>query len=215
MENIRAVVFDVGETLIDESRIWLRWADYLGVPPATLLGLLGAAVGRNEAVKDYFALVRPGFEWDQALQQWEREQPDSLQASFDKEDLYPDVLETLGALKALGYKVFISGNQPPQATPQLEAMALPVDIIWNSADMGHEKPASEFFDKVIELADCAPTQIVYVGDRFDNDVVPALKAGLKPVMLRRGVWGYLQAGQAQELGVPVIDSLAELLDILA
>jgi FMN phosphatase YigB (HAD superfamily) len=52
-------------------------------------------------------------------------------------------------------------------------------------------------------------------DRFDNDVVPALNAGLKPVMLRRGVWGYLQAGEAQELGVPVIDSLAELLDMLA
>ena len=28
---IKAVVFDVGETLIDETRIWSRWADRLGV----------------------------------------------------------------------------------------------------------------------------------------------------------------------------------------
>ena len=31
---VRAVVFDVGETLVDESRLWLRWADRLGVTPA-------------------------------------------------------------------------------------------------------------------------------------------------------------------------------------
>src|SRR6266446_6422224 len=31
---IRLVVFDVGETLIDESRMWGEWADWLGVPRA-------------------------------------------------------------------------------------------------------------------------------------------------------------------------------------
>jgi FMN phosphatase YigB (HAD superfamily) len=29
---IRAVFFDIGETLVDESRSWLGWADWLGVP---------------------------------------------------------------------------------------------------------------------------------------------------------------------------------------
>ena len=38
---IKAVVFDVGETLIDETRIWSRWADRLGVPRFAMLGLLG------------------------------------------------------------------------------------------------------------------------------------------------------------------------------
>ncbi len=29
---IHAVVFDVGETLIDETRAWGVWADHLGIP---------------------------------------------------------------------------------------------------------------------------------------------------------------------------------------
>ena len=29
---IEAVVFDVGETLVDETRAWSAWADHLGVP---------------------------------------------------------------------------------------------------------------------------------------------------------------------------------------
>ena len=31
---IKAVIFDVGETLIDESRVWRGWAAYLKVPEA-------------------------------------------------------------------------------------------------------------------------------------------------------------------------------------
>jgi FMN phosphatase YigB (HAD superfamily) len=29
---IKAVCFDLGETLIDETRMWSEWAAYLGVP---------------------------------------------------------------------------------------------------------------------------------------------------------------------------------------
>ena len=45
---IEAVVFDVGETLVDETRAWEGWADHLGVPRLTFLGVLGAAIERGE-----------------------------------------------------------------------------------------------------------------------------------------------------------------------
>ena len=32
MTSIEAVVFDVGETLVDETRPWGEWADHLGIP---------------------------------------------------------------------------------------------------------------------------------------------------------------------------------------
>ena len=38
---VKAVVFDVGETLIDESGTWERAADAAGVPHFTLMGVLG------------------------------------------------------------------------------------------------------------------------------------------------------------------------------
>ncbi|MBA2247880.1 MAG: HAD hydrolase-like protein, partial [Chloroflexia bacterium] len=40
----------------------------------------------------------------------------------------------------------------------------------------------------------SPAQVVYVGDRLDNDVLPAQAIGMHAVFLRRGPWGYLHAG---------------------
>jgi FMN phosphatase YigB (HAD superfamily) len=57
-----------------------------------------------------------------------------------------------------------------------------------------------------------PSEVAYVGDRVDNDVLPALAAGLVAVHVRRGPWGLLQETPDS---VPVIDSLAELARTLA
>ena len=46
--NVRAVFFDVGETLVDESRMWGEWADWLGVPRFTFFAVLGAVIARGE-----------------------------------------------------------------------------------------------------------------------------------------------------------------------
>ena len=45
--RIRAVCFDVGETLIDETRHWEGWADFLGVPRLTLFATLGMTMLRG------------------------------------------------------------------------------------------------------------------------------------------------------------------------
>lgn len=57
---IRAVVFDVGETLIDETRIWAAWADWYGVPHLTLFGVLGGLIARGEDHRKLFEIMRPG-----------------------------------------------------------------------------------------------------------------------------------------------------------
>jgi hypothetical protein len=45
---LKAVFFDVGETLIDETRDWGEWADYLGVTRLTLFAALGAVINRGQ-----------------------------------------------------------------------------------------------------------------------------------------------------------------------
>jgi FMN phosphatase YigB (HAD superfamily) len=71
-----------------------------------------------------------------------------------------------------------------------------------------EKPSRAFFERVVVEAGCEPDEVAYVGDRVDNDVVPAVEAGLVAVHVRRGPWGYLQRG-AERAAVRV-DSLADL-----
>src|SRR5450756_841754 len=61
---IRAVVFDVGETLIDETRLWTAWADRLGLPRLTFLAALGAVIARGGDHRTVFGLFRPGFDVD-------------------------------------------------------------------------------------------------------------------------------------------------------
>ena len=53
---IRAVVFDVGETLVDETRAWSDWADWLGIPRLTLFAVLGAVIAHGQ---DHRELPRP------------------------------------------------------------------------------------------------------------------------------------------------------------
>src|SRR4029078_6052978 len=60
--EIRAVVFDVGETLLDESRAWSEWARCLGVSDLTLAAVLGATIARGQDHIEALRIVRPGFD---------------------------------------------------------------------------------------------------------------------------------------------------------
>lgn len=212
---IRAVVFDVGETLVDESRLWLRWADRLGVTALTFLGALGACAAGDRPVEDAFELVRPGIDVAAEEAAWAAADPDGLRNGFDADDLYPDVRPALTRMRDAGLRLVIAGNQPPRALTSLRAMNLPVDEIRNSAELGVEKPDPGFFAAAADLAGVAPEQIAYVGDRTDNDVLPAADSGMRPILIRRGPWGHLHARRPEAARATIIDSLLELPGLLA
>ena len=212
---VAVAAFDIGETLIDETRIWSRWADRLGVTRLTFLGVLGAMAAAGRPHRDAFEVVRPGIVLDEELARWKAEDPAGLREDFDVDDLYADVRPCFAALHAAGIEVVIAGNQPPQARGALEAMELGVDRIVISEDIGVEKPDPAFFAAVADIAGVEPERIAYVGDRVDNDVTPARRAGMRAVLVRRGPWGHLQAEwpQAAE-AAHVIDALTELPPLL-
>lgn len=216
---VRAVVFDVGETLIDETRIWTRWADRLGVPALTFLGVLGGCAALDLSHRHAFEMVRPDLDVPAEIERWAADDPTGLRENFDADDLDPDVREALAALRAAGLAVVIAGNQPPQARAALEAMDLPVDAIRTSDEWAVQKPDPRFFTRVTELVTeltgVPATEIAYVGDRLDNDVLPAADAGMMPILIRRGPWGYLHAERPEAARVTVVDSLRELPALLA
>ncbi|WP_245646001.1 HAD family hydrolase [Nocardiopsis trehalosi] len=209
--TISSVVFDVGETLVDETRIFGRWADRLGVPRLAFFGLLGAVLAEGRPLVDAFHLVRPGFRLDAESAAWLAEEPESLRENFDADDLYPDVRPALAELRAMGLALVVAGNQPTAAGPALRAMDLPVDQIHVSDDWGVAKPDPAFFTRVREVCGTRPEEILYVGDRVDNDVLPAREAGMRTVLLRRGILGHLHAERPEAARADaVLDGLAEL-----
>lgn len=187
---IRAVVFDVGETLIDETRAWAAWADFMGVPHFTFFAAMGVVIANGWHHHRVFELVRPGF--DRAAAQAER-RARGWRYGFEFGDFYPDAIPCLRALKAAGFQVGLAGNQPEEAEGALHALGAPADFIASSARWGVEKPSPAFFAKVAEAAGVPAAEIAYVGDRLDNDVLPAADAGMTAIFLRRGPWGLAHA----------------------
>ena len=105
----------------------------------------------------------------------------------------------------------VAGNQS-EVLERWTRDTLPVSMIGSSVSWGVRKPDPAFFARMVAEAGCEPGALAYVGDRVDNDVVPALAAGLVAVHVRRGPWGRLQRAPADAL---VVDSLDQLPDALA
>jgi HAD superfamily hydrolase (TIGR01549 family) len=173
--RVRAVVFDIGETLLDESTEYSTWADWLGVPRHTFSAMFGAVIARGDDYRQTFHHFRSGF--DLTGERLRREEAD-FGEHFDEGDLYPDARPSLEKLKQLGFLIGAAGNQTVQAEQQLRALNLPVDFIGTSAGWGVEKPSAGFFARIVGECGCPPEEIAYVGDRLDNDVRPALAAGI-------------------------------------
>jgi FMN phosphatase YigB (HAD superfamily) len=189
LTHIKAVFFDIGETLVNEGEINGRWADWLGVPRHTFLTRLGAFLATGGSHRDLFELFRPGF--DVATEE-KRRAAAGVPNGFGPADLYPDARGCIDELRAQGLYVGVAGNQPAQAADDFAALGLDVDVVGISALWGVEKPAPEFFARCVAEAGCAPAELLYVGDRIDNDVRPGLAYGVRVAHLRRGPWGYIQ-----------------------
>jgi HAD superfamily hydrolase (TIGR01549 family) len=199
--GLKAVFFDVGETLVDEERWWRELAERGGLQPHVVWAALGVTVARGEehdALWAHLGIAKPTGWWEEL--------------TYELDDLYPDALGCLEAVRELGLRVGIVGNQ----TQELERWAresLPADVVASSASLGVRKPEPAFFERVVELAGAEPSEIAYVGDRVDNDVLPAARAGLVAVHVRRGPWGRLQASPPE--AALVVDDLTSLPDALA
>jgi HAD superfamily hydrolase (TIGR01549 family) len=185
---VTAIVFDVGETLVDETRDWEAAADACGVPRFTLMALVGAAISRGES-------HRRAFEWLGV---------DHVPSGFTEGDLYPDALPALRGLRERGIRVGAVGNM---GVVHEDVVRPHVDFVASSERWGVAKPSPAFFARVCEAAGLDARDVTYVGDRVDNDVAPALACGLHAVHIRRGPWGHLHETPA---GARRIDSLLEL-----
>jgi FMN phosphatase YigB (HAD superfamily) len=161
MAGLSVVVFDVGETLVDEAATYARWE----------------AEGRTEGIP------------------------------FCDQDLHADALDCLATLREGGFRLGAAGNMHTWHEDFLQDH---VDFVGSSERWGVEKPAAGFFQAIVEQAGVPAADIAYVGDRVDNDVVPALAAGMTAVRVRRGA----HAADDTPAGVPEIESLVELPDVL-
>jgi len=205
---IKAVVFDIGETLTSDTRYWADWATWLGVPQHTMSALVGTVLAQGLDNAEAIRIIKPGCD---VPAEWDARRKAGHDEYLDESDLYPDVRAALQQLKDASLWVGVAGNQNLRAGQLLRKLQLPIDGLATSAEWGIAKPKPGFFQHIIDWAPGQPDEILYVGDHPANDITPTRTAGLRAAHIRRGPIGLTTPAPDADW---TVNSLTELADIL-
>jgi hypothetical protein len=116
---IKAVVFDVGEVLVDETRENCAWADWLGVPRHTFSAVYGCTDRRGTRLDGDIPDLPPGFDISRERELRARS---GIPEAPDDNDLYPD-----RRCRPFGRPVWVglAGNQTMRAGSLLRSICPP------------------------------------------------------------------------------------------
>ena len=200
MNNIKWIFFDIGSTLVDES---------IAYQNRIKRTIAGSNITYNEFM-DRLVQLEGDFK--------------SVCASFglepapwnsDDEVVYPEAEDCLRSLSKR-YKIGIIANQNPGSKERLERIGLLkyIDLVIASAEEGVAKPDLRIFQIALDRANCKPSEAVMVGDRIDNDIVPANIIGMKNVWIKQGFGKYFVPNSPEEEPNWTIITLNEIIDLL-
>lgn len=98
----------------------------------------------------------------------------------------PGAAEVLAALQSRALVLGMGSNYDARLWPVLASfpeLAAITDRVVISAAVGVRKPGGGFFREVARVANCAPNEVLFVGDDLENDYVGATAAGMHAVLL--------------------------------
>lgn len=202
--QIKWLFFDIGSTLMDETAAYSHRLNDIAVqakiPYETVYKTAVSFYKQNkkgdlESAK-YFGAVLP---------KWYSED----------ERLYPDTAECLVRLSRK-YKIGIIANQDFGAKERLDQHNILqyIDLVVASAEEGIAKPDKRIFEIALERSGCQPHNAVMIGDRIDNDILPANQMGMHTIWIKQGFgmyWNILSEAEKPDL---TVHNLTELCDIL-
>ena len=204
MRNIEWLFFDVGSTLVDESKVY----EYRMRTVAQLAGVTYEYV-YNTAMEFYKQNKKGDLETMKLLSV---EKP---KWKFEYEVLYTDVEECLKKLSS-EYNIGVIANQSLGTADRLEQFGILkyIDLVVASAEEGVAKPNKEIFEIALNRAGCRPEHAIMIGDRIDNDIVPAKKLGMKTIWIKQGFGKYWNITCEEEKADYTASNLTELCEIL-
>ena len=203
MNRINWLFFDLGTTLVDETACYNSRIDY---------AVQASGIRREEFVHkvcEYAKTSALAFKsavayYGVALPKWNN----------DLERLYPGVKQLLHTLSQR-YKLGIIANQAQGTKERLENWGIRqyFDVIVASAEEGCEKPDPKIYEIALSRAKCAPEEAVMIGDRLDNDIVPAKRLGMKTVWVKQGFARFQCVSDEIEKPDYTVDTIPEVLDL--
>ena len=203
MNKIKWIFFDIGSTLVDESAVYENRIEEI---------TQSNNIDKNEFVAKVIQraqtspkpIVSAAEDYGVNVPAWRH----------DLEVLYPDTKELLQRLSQK-YKIGIIANQDFGTEQRLTDFNVRqyTDIIIASAEEGVAKPDLRIFQIALDRANCKPEEAVMVGDRIDNDIIPANKIGMTTVWIKQGFGSYAEPKTVEEQPDYIVNSLAEITEV--
>lgn len=203
MTGIKWIFFDIGSTLVDESIAYRNRIERT---------IANTDISYNE----FYQRMVEISEHDQNAYNLVLEEYGLKKAPWNSEDeyIYPEAEEVLRELSER-YHIGIIANQNLGSEERLEKLGLLryIDLVIASAEEGVAKPDLRIFQIALGRANCKPEEAVMVGDRIDNDIIPANRIGMKTVWIKQGFGGYAEPKELEELPDYTVTSLVEITEL--
>ena len=204
MNNIKWIFFDIGSTLVDESSAYRNRTER-------------TIANTNISYDEFYQKMVEVSKYDQNAYNKLVEFYGLTKASWNSDDefVYPEAKDCLSELSK-HYKIGIIANQNPGSKERLDKLGLLnyIDLVIASAEEGVAKPDLRIFQIALDRANCKPEEAVMVGDRLDNDIIPANKIGMKTVWIKQGFGGLSEPKGPIDQPDCTIINLNELLNLL-
>lgn len=217
--GIRAILLDVGGPLVDDSGIDPVWN-------TKLLEILPEYIGREvtpaELEQVYIDIIISYAPSVYSGAIWHFVQPDvkafrKIRAAFDEIDfssyykLRPEAVSVCAEL-AEDYTLAVAANQPESTRRYLDNVSLLQYFTFRemSGEMPFSKPDLRFFMYISDKIGIPPEECVMVGDRQDNDIVPAKRLGMRAIRFLTGLHRIQEPRMPSEMPDRTIESLTEL-----
>ena len=203
-ENIKWLFFDVGSTLVDEHLAYEhRMREMADLANTTYSSVYETAMTFYKQNKkgDLETAKLLGVE----LPKWHKED----------EILYSDTTKCLEILSGR-YKIGIIANQSLGTKARLEQHGILqyIDLVIASAEEGVAKPDKRIFEIALNRSNCQPGESVMIGDRIDNDIVPAKRMGMHTIWIKQGYGQYWDITDEVEKADCTVHSLMEICNVL-
>ena len=202
---VKWIFFDVGTTLVDEEKAYdHRVFDMIKDTNITFeefnnkrIELAREGLDGNSAAIKYFNLNKT---------HWHSED----------EVLYEDTIDVLEYLKSKGYKLGIIANQKKRLETRLSEFGILkyFDLVIASEEVLVSKPDKEIFNIALSKINSKPQECIMIGDRLDNDIIPASNLGIKTIWIRQGLAIYQDINLGIKHADYVLSSLKEIKEIL-
>lgn len=204
MEHFQWIFFDVGSTLVDESKVYEeRMKMVAETANVSYEYVYRTALGFYKENKKGDLETMKLLEVDKPI--WRHEY----------EMLYCDTEVCLKELSKK-YRIGVIANQSLGTEKRLKAFGILqyINLVIASAEEGVAKPDRRIFEIALDRAGCRPQQAVMVGDRIDNDIIPAKALGMKTIWIKQGFGKYWKKSSEREQADYEVHNLSEILDIV-